>query len=72
MPVMTEAGGATKAQRGYIIGLTRQLNEILGIDSDVVARIERKAKTGVMSMSEAELFISVLKYYVESANRRKK
>jgi hypothetical protein len=61
---MTERGGATKQQRGYIIGLTRTLNDTLGLDSLVVSRIERKAKVGTMSEDEAARLIDALKEFI--------
>jgi hypothetical protein len=64
MPVMTEADGATKAQRGYIIGLTRQLQELLPIDSNVVARVERRAKVGEMSEEDAARLIAQLQTHI--------
>jgi hypothetical protein len=64
MPIMTEAGGASKQQRGYIIGLARKLQATLPIESAVVARVERLAKVGEMTEAEAATLIDVLQKYL--------
>ena len=70
MPVK-RSDGANKATRGYIIGLTRQLQKLLDIDSTTVARIERKAKVGELSADDAAVLISVLRTHIERIEKRK-
>jgi hypothetical protein len=68
MPVM-RSDGASKAQRGYIIGLTRKLNSLLPIDSNVALRIERQAMVGEVTATEALVTIAALEAII---NREEK
>ena len=64
MPVM-RSDGASKQQRGLIIGLTRKLNSLLPIDSNVALRIERQAKVGDVSETEAIVTIAALQTIIQ-------
>jgi hypothetical protein len=69
MSGVQRSDGADKATRGYIIGLTRQLQKLLPIDPHVVGRIERTAKVGSLSADDAAVLIAVLRTYIDRLTR---
>jgi hypothetical protein len=64
VPVL-RTDGASRQQRGFIIGLVRQICAGYGLESDAVARIERVAKLGPLTREEAVRTISELQRMVE-------
>lgn len=69
MPVLNTEG-ATKQQRGYIIGLVRKIHQALPVSSvrvySIVLEIERIAKVGDMTEEQALNYIDGLKVILES------